>query len=258
MTKHLLLVEDEPLAQARISGLIRKYRPEWVIADSAQSIAELEKILENQEVFDLILCDIHLADGLSFRAFQRKKIKIPIIFITAYDEYALQSFDHNCIDYILKPIQKERLLQAFEKVEHLNPVPFSQEFSTDFVEKFLQHYSQKNYKKRFLTKSGSKLSFTSVKDIAFFYADGGVTFLVESGSSNKYIIDHSLNELESDLLDPNKFYRINRSFIINLDNLIEMKPYHNGRLALYLNAKSDEPIVVARERVNEFKSWINQ
>lgn len=258
MTKHLLLVEDEPLAQARISSIVKKYRSDWVIADTAQSVSELEKALENQELFDLILCDIHLADGLSFKAFQRKKIKTPIIFITAYDEYALQSFDHNCFDYVLKPIQEERLIQAFEKVESLSSTPTLPNISPDFVDKFLQHYSQKTYKKRFLTKSGNKLSFKSVEDIAFFYADGGITFMVESRSSNKFIVDHSLNELESDLLHPNKFYRINRSFIINLDNLIEMKPYHNGRLALSLNAKSDEAIVVARERVNEFKSWINQ
>lgn len=258
MSKHLLLVEDEPLAQARISSLITKHRPDWVIADTAQSVTELEKAFENQEVFDLILCDIHLADGLSFKAFQRKKIKTPIIFITAYDEYALQSFDHNCIDYVLKPIQEERLIQAFEKVESLSSIPVSPIISPEFVDKFLQYYSQKTYKKRFLTKSGNKLSFTSVGEIAFFYADGGITFLVESGSSNKFIVDYSLNELESDLLDPNKFYRINRSFIINLNNLIEMKPYHNGRLALSLNASSDQAIVVARERVNEFKSWINQ
>lgn len=258
MTKYLLLVEDEPLAQARISAIIAKNRPDWIIVDTAQSISEVEKSLENQQNLDLILCDIHLADGLSFKAFQKYKVKIPIIFITAYDEYALQSFDHNCIDYVLKPIQEERLIQAFEKVESLSGAQVSPVISPEFIENFLQHYSQKSYKKRFLTKSGNKLSFTSTENIAFFYADGGVTFLVESGTSNKFIIDHSLNELEIELLDPNKFYRINRSFIINLDNLLEMKPYHNGRLALSLNAKFDEEIVVARERVNEFKSWINQ
>jgi two-component system, LytTR family, response regulator LytT len=218
----------------------------------------LELALKNQDVFDLILCDIHLADGLSFTAFQHKKIKIPIIFITAYDEYALRSFDHNCIDYVLKPIQEERLVKAFEKVESLNQGQVVGSFSAEFVDKFIRHYSKKTYKRRFLTKIGSKLSFTSVEEIAFFYADGGVTFLVTSNSSQKYLIDHSLNELETELLDPNKFYRINRSFIVNLDNLVEMKPYHNGRLLLSLNAKSDEVIIVARERVNEFKSWINQ
>lgn len=258
MTKHLLLVEDEPLAQARISSIIRKHRPDWVVADTVQSLDEFEKALQRLDEFDLILCDIHLADGLSFKAFQGKKITKPVIFITAYDEYALQSFDHNCIDYLLKPIQEERLVKAFEKVESMvQPQPL-QGFSGEFVEKFLKHYSPKNFKKRFLTKSGNRLSFIPVEDIAFFFAESGITFLVESGSSQKFIVDHSLNELEDELLDPNKFYRINRSVIINLDNLVEMKPYHNGRLVLSLNAKSEEAIVVARERVNEFKSWINQ
>lgn len=229
-----------------------------MVADTAQSIVEFEKALQNQDVFDLILCDIHLADGLSFKAFQGKKITIPVIFITAYDEYALQSFDHNCIDYLLKPIQEERLVKAFEKVESMVQLSVSQGFSSDFIEKFLKHYSPKNFKKRFLTKTGNRLSFISVEDIAFFFAEGGITFLVESGSSQKFIVDHSLNELEGELLDPNKFYRINRSVIINLDNLVEMKPYHNGRLVLSLNARSEDAIVVARERVNEFKSWINQ
>lgn len=258
MTKHLLLVEDDPQALARISTIIRKQRPDWVVADTAQNLSELEQALQNQGVFDLILCDIHLPEGLSFKAFQGKKITIPVIFISDYDEYALQSFDHNCIDYILKPIQEERLIKAFEKVETLAPSPIPQRFSPDFLDKFLNHYAGKNFKKRFLTKTGSRLSLISVEQIAFFYAESGVTFLVEAESSQKFIIDHSLNELETELLDPNKFYRINRSVIINLENLVEMKPYHNGRLLLSLNAKSDDLIVVARERVNEFKSWINQ
>lgn len=258
MIKRLLLVEDEPLAQARICSIIQLHRPEWVIAETVESTRELDQALKNQESFDLILCDIHLADGMSFMALQGKKIQIPIIFITAYDEYALQSFEHNCLDYVLKPIQEERLLRAIEKVESLSPKPNSSALPPDFVNMFLSQYAQKTYKKRFLVKSGSRLSFALVENVAFFYAEEGVTFLVESKSSQRYIVDHSLNDLESTLLDPQKFYRINRSMIINLDNLVEMKPYHNGRLVLSLNAKSEEAIVVARERVNEFKSWINQ
>lgn len=258
MTKHLLLVEDESLDLAKINSLIRKHRPDWVVADTVHSIKELDQALKNQELFDLILCDIHLADGLSFEAFKGKKITIPVIFITSSDEYALQSFDHNCIDYILKPIQEERLLKAFEKVESLIFPLETPRISKDFVDKFLKQYSAKSFKKRFLTKSGSRFSFISAEKIAFFYSESGVTFLVESESSQKFIIDHTLNELEGDLLDPDKFFRINRSVIVNLENLVEMKPYHNGRLLLSINAKSDEAIVVARERVNEFKSWINQ
>ena len=109
-----------------------------------------------------------------------------------------------------------------------------------------------------MTKSGSRISFISVENIAFFYAESGVTFLVEAESSQKFIIDHSLNELESELLDPNKFYRINRSVIINLDFLTEMRPYVNGRLAVSLNTRLDDQLIVAREKVSEFKSWINQ
>lgn len=258
MIKHLLLVEDEPLAQARITSIIRQHRPEWVIAETAQSTRELEHALREQGNFDLILCDIHLADGMSFSALQGKTLQIPIIFITAYDEYALQSFDHNCIDYVLKPIQEDRLLRAFDKVESLGNPDSHKTLSPEFFSQFIKNYTQKTFKKRFLVKSGAKLSYTLVDQAAFFYAEDGITFLVESNSSQKYVIDYSLNELESIHLDPQKFYRINRSMIINLDNLLEMKPYQNGRLVLSLTARSDDAIVVARERVNEFKSWINQ
>ena len=251
-------MEDEPLAQARITSIIQQHRPDWVIADTAQSTRELEVLLASQEKFDLILCDIHLADGMSFAALQDKTLQIPIIFITAYDEYALQSFEHNCIDYVLKPIQEERLLKAFSKVETLGVGTDSTRITPDFFNQFMKNYTHKTYKKRFLVRTGTKLSYTMVDNAAYFYTEDGITFLVESNSSQKFVIDYSLNELESALLDPQKFYRINRSMIINLDNLLEMKPYQNGRLVLSLTARSDDAIVVARERVNEFKSWINQ
>lgn len=251
-------MEDEPLAQARITSIIRQHRPDWVIADTAQSTRELELLLASEARFDLILCDIHLADGMSFSALQGKTLQTPIIFITAYDEYALQSFEHNCIDYVLKPIQEDRLLKAFAKVEALGAGNDSSRLTPEFFNQFMKNYSQKTYKKRFLVRTGTKLSYTMVDDAAYFYAEDGITFLVESNSSQKFVIDYSLNELESTLLDPQKFYRINRSMIINLDNLLEMKPYQNGRLVLSLTARSDDAIVVARERVNEFKSWINQ
>ena len=254
----VIIVEDEPLALQRIKQVIRDNRSDWEVVGSAQSIKELISIFESELVFDLMICDIHLADGLSFKAFSGREIDFPIIFITAFDQYALQSFDHNCIDYVLKPIQEERLVKAFDKLESLalNNTPTN--FNADFVENFLNTYSQKNYKKRFLTKTGNKIRFIPVEDVAYFYVEGGVTFLVETGSAKKYIVDFSLSDLESHLLDPMRFYRINRSMIIHLDSLVEMKPYFNGRLMLYMSAGSENDIVVARERVNEFKNWINQ
>lgn len=255
----LLLVEDEPLAQQRIKSIVSKNFSDWQVIASAQSVRDFKVHLQNSANFDLILCDIHLADGLSFHAFKDiPDINIPIIFITAYDEYALQSFDHNCLDYVLKPIDENRLVKALEKAKRFSSKSDSSRINQDFVENIIKHYSSKVYKKRFLTKLGNKFVFIPVENIAYFYADEGLTYLIEIGSSTRYVIDHSLSELESNLLDPLKFYRINRSMIIHLDGLVEIKPYLNGRLILSMNAKSEDSLVVARERVSEFKSWINQ
>jgi two-component system response regulator LytT len=254
----IVIAEDEPLALQRIKSIVKEHKANWKIVATAQSIKELVFIFESGPTFDLMICDIHLADGLSFNAFKGRDIDFPIIFITAFDQYALQSFDHNCIDYILKPIQEERLLKAFDKIESLTLNEAPTNFNADFVENFLNTYSQKKFKKRFLTKAGSKIRFVPVEDVAYFYAEGGVTYLIETGSAKKYLVDFSLSDLENHLLDPMRFYRINRSMIIHLDSLVEMKPYFNGRLMLYMNAASENDIVVARERVNEFKNWINQ
>ncbi|WP_289028449.1 LytTR family DNA-binding domain-containing protein [uncultured Algoriphagus sp.] len=255
----ILLVEDEPLAQKRIKSIVSQNFSDWKIIDSVQSVREFRSKLENISNYDLILCDIHLADGLSFKAFAgMADLKIPVIFITAYDEYALQSFDHNCLDYVLKPIDEQRLVKALQKAQKFNPNSKTPSLDQSFINNIVKHYTSKNYKKRFLTKLGNKFVFIPVENVAYFYAEEGLTYLVEIGSSVRYVIDHSLSELESDLLDPLKFYRINRSMIIHLDGLVEIKPYLNGRLALAMNAKSEDALVVARERVNEFKSWINQ
>jgi two-component system response regulator LytT len=251
---NILLVEDEPLAQQRISSILAKNFPDWKILDTAQSIKEFKSAWATHSNIDLILSDIHLADGLSFKAFEGKKVDIPVIFITAYDQYALQSFDHNCIDYVLKPIDENRLVKACQKAKQFKNSPINQEF----ISGFMANYAQKSYKKRFLTKLGKRFSFVMVEHVSYFYSEGGMTFLVENDSAQRQLIDHTLNELESELLDPMKYYRVNRSMIINLESLAEIKPYFNGRLVLSMNSKSDNAIVVARERVNKFKNWINQ
>ncbi|NVJ87040.1 MAG: response regulator transcription factor [Algoriphagus sp.] len=255
----LLIVEDEPLAQQRIKSIVKRNFPEWELTASVQSVKSLKKHLSNPQDFDLILCDIHLADGLSFKAFaESPELEIPVIFITAYDQYALQSFDHNCIDYVLKPIEENRLVKALEKASSFNSKSESTNLNPDFIKSILNKYESKFYKKRFLTKLGNKYVFIPTENIAYFYSENGLTFLVEIGSATRYLVEHTLSELEADLLDPFKFYRINRSMIIHLDGLVEIKPYLNGRLALSMNAKSEDALVVARERVNEFKNWINQ
>ncbi len=258
MNKKLLLAEDEPLAQARITSILKKHRPEWEVLDAVQSVSELRDALQSPQNYHLILCDIHLADGLSFSAFRGMKIDVPVVFITAYDQYALESFEHNCVDYVLKPIEEDRLVRAFDKIAKMENGPQTSFLPTHILDQISQFYVPKNYKKRFLTKMGNRLVFVPVEQIACFYAEEGVTFLLEAGTSQKYVVEFSLNELQSEYLDPSKFFRVNRSSIIGLESLVEMKPFTNGRLALVLKAKTEQTIIVAREKVNEFKSWINQ
>ena len=254
----ILVVEDEPLTFQRIKNLIKDLRPGWEIVAHIETVKELGQIFQSSLSFDLMLCDIHLADGSSFSALKEYPIRQPIIFITAFDQYALNSFDFNCIDYVLKPIDKARLEKAFEKIEQFVSTEQDLSVSQDLIGQLVKGFSQKPYKRRFLAKSGNRLRFIPVEDIACFFVENGLTFLEETNSNRRSIVDFSLNELESALLDPMTFYRINRSVIINVEHLVEMKPYLNGRLELSMCMSNDRKIIVARERVNEFKNWINQ
>jgi DNA-binding LytR/AlgR family response regulator len=254
----LLIFEDEPLAQQRIIQIINNRRSDWEVVGTAQSIAESIDLLQKYPDIDLLICDIHLADGDCFKIFEQEDFQIPIIFLTAYDQHALESFNHYCLDYVLKPLQESRLLQAFEKYEQLCLNEKSLEVDPRMVQVVLNKISQNTYKKRFLTKVGNKMLFKDVNEIAYFYAEDKIVYLKEVGTSRKYIVNFSLDELDKQVLDPAKFYRINRSIIINLDALVEMKSYHNGRLKLVVKSSDDLDLIVARERVGQFKDWINQ
>lgn len=255
----IIIIEDEVLARQRIESLIKKNYPHYLVVGYAQSNAEFAALLDSGLDYDLVLCDIHLADGSSFETLKNHEIHRPIIFITAYDEYALESFNHLCLDYLLKPLDEKRLISAFEKIERMNesaPVPT---LDTSALEHLIDGYTKKSYKKRFLTKMGTKFKFVATQDVAYFFSQDGITYLAERGTSNKYIVDYNLNDLIDSLLDPDQFYRINRSVIVNLECLVEMRPYTNGRLSLALNSSiQDGGLVVARERVSDFKNWINQ
>ncbi|MCH7414954.1 LytTR family DNA-binding domain-containing protein [Belliella sp. R4-6] len=255
----IVIVEDEPLTLNRIRNIVTEQNAENQIVGTAQSIKELKEVLDSDVEIDLLLCDIHLADGLSFNALKGREITFPIVFVTAYDQYAIQSFEHNCVDYILKPIQEERLLKAFEKVKNLRKesVDLSQ-INAEFINKLIQGYQEKVFKKRFLTKSGNKIRFVNAEDIAYFYSQDGLTYVFERETRKKSVIDNTLNDLEKNLLDPCSFFRISRSVIINLDDLLEMKLIQNGRMKLLMHTQPETDIIVARDRLNDFKNWINQ
>jgi two-component SAPR family response regulator len=148
----ILVVEDEPLTFQRIKSLIKELRPSWDIVMHAETVSEMEEVFHSELSFDLILCDIHLADGISFSALKGKNIVQPIIFITAFDQYALNSFEHNCLDYVLKPIDKSRLENAFEKAERYISKEAESNFTQGIIDQIIQDYSQKQFKKEIFSK----------------------------------------------------------------------------------------------------------
>lgn len=224
------------------------------LIEIAQSIRELNLKLDFHYNFDLIITEVQFSDGLSFDAFENRISEVPIIFTNYSDQFALRSFEFNCLDYILKPVVEVRLMKAFSKFKKLqNSQPEIKNQNGKLHNDLL-----KTYKKRFLTKVGNKIRFVSVDEISYLFSEDGLSYLIEKGSNQKSILDHGMVELETELLDPSKFYRINRSVIINSEDLMEMKPYLNSRLILTLKSKSQQDLVVARERVSDFKKWVNQ
>lgn len=255
---NLLLAESTPSTREEIKSIIKTFFPQWKILVVVETVRELMTALSDQDTYHLILSEIDLPDGSSFSVFEKLKIDVPIIFLSGCEKFAFRSFEFFCLDYLTKPITEDRLLFAFEKF-----LRFSKRFPSQLISEKIKHENEegqvkKVFKKRFLSRSGNRLCFVPADSVAYFYAEEGVTFLIESISNQRHIVDHSLNELEKNLLDSNKFYRINRSMIINIDYLIEMRPYLNGRLAVTLNVKSEDLLIVAREKVSDFKIWINQ
>jgi len=252
----LLILEDESLALKGLEDIIKKNFKQALI-HKAPSIKEGEIILTTTLDYDLIISDIRLSDGLSFELFKRLNLEIPIIFSTAYDEYALEAFDHNGIAYVLKPVDETRLVNAISKarqINHRNP-----EDQTAAINVLSETFKPDNsYKKRILSKVGNRVIIKPVDDISIFYVENKVVYMKEVNSNKKYVINHSMDELEMEILDPNKFYRINRSTIVNLDCLMEINNHINGRLKLKLLTENNLDLIVARDRVSQFKVWLNQ
>ncbi len=250
----VLIVEDEKLSRERLGELIHQYNPQIEILGETDSIEDTVNFLRSQEHPDLLFFDIQLADGLSFEIFKLISVSKPVIFTTAYDQYALKAFEVNSLDYLIKPISYEKLQQALDKYRQLKG-----ELNSDFTAELTQALlSQKNaYKERFLVKLGRKLFYKMVSEIGYFQAEGKIVYLVENSSGRKYLIDHTLDELSNRLLDPSKYFRINRSFIISIESVAEIEPYSQQRLLVKLNQSHPHDLVVSREKATSFKAWLN-
>jgi DNA-binding LytR/AlgR family response regulator len=200
--------------------------------------------------------DIQLADGISFSIFDQVEVNVPVIFTTAYDEYALKAFKVNSIDYLLKPIDEEGLRAAVKKYDSITS---SRSMAPDKMMESINLAMQmlsKKYKERFVIKVGEHLKSVEVGEILFFFSLEKTTF-AQTMDGRKHILDFTLDQLE-ELLDPKKYFRINRKYIISVDSIQDMISYTNSRLKLVLKDSDDPDVIVARERVQEFKEWLDR
>lgn len=244
----LLIIEDEPAAARRLGKLIDELLPDAEFVPVLESIEQSISFLQEEPELDLIFLDIHLADGASFEIFRHVQVATPIIFTTAYDQYALEAFRVNAVDYILKPIKREELKQALDKYQSLH-----QKGKVDY-ERLVQKL-QPNQETRFLVRLGQQIKLITTSEIAYAYTEQRVTFLM-TNTGKRYPIDYSLDKLD-ELLPDDQFFRINRQFIIKLEAIDEMQTYSKGRVKVILRPACDQDTIVSTERSPAFKKWLS-
>lgn len=252
---NVLIAEDETLASERLISLLEECDPDIKIVDSLDSVSDVVDFFKSGGSIDLLLLDIELADGKSFEIFDKVAISSPIIFTTAYSQFALEAFKFYSIDYLLKPVQLEDLRTAINKFKRIS-IDRSTPFKWEILEKLLLQATSQ-YKERFVVKSGTKLFYKPISEIAYFFADGKNAYLVSKRENRKYMIDYSLEELDK-LLDPKIFFRINRKFILCIDSVFEVRGSMSTRMEIRLNQPCEYELSVSRDRAHNFKSWLDR
>jgi len=252
----ILIVEDEELAVKKLQKTLLAVNSSAEVAGVTDSIKSTVEWLQANPAPDLILMDIELADGQSFEIFNLTDVKSPVIFTTSYDEYALKAFKVNSVDYLLKPIQKEELQAALTKFQKIKGNSHT-DINIDILVKELQQKLQpKEYRKRFLVKHGQKLVSVEIDEIAYFYSDGRLNFF-KTQDNKKFVVDYTMDELE-DMLEPEKYFRISRSFYVSVTAIDKIDDYFGNRLILQLNPAVDKEALVSREKVTDFKKWMGK
>ena len=246
----VFILEDEAPAAKRLSKLISQAEADCEIVGMADSVKATVKWLSANPAPDLAFFDIQVADGLSFEVFDWVEMPCPIIFCTAYDEYAIKAFKVNSIDYLLKPTDLDEVKAAITKFKNLK----SSQAPADLVET-LQSIT-KSYKERFLVKIGEHIKTVATEDILYFYSVDKATFAHTSSGQN-YLLDLSLEKVEK-MIDPKQFFRINRKYLISIAAINDIVSYSNSRLRILLKDSKEMDAIVARERVAEFKSWLDR
>jgi DNA-binding LytR/AlgR family response regulator len=250
---NVLVIENEHPAADKIVRLLKKIDKSIAVIDVIETVEEAINRLQEKPQPDLILMDIQLDDGLCFEIFDTVNVDLPVIFTTAYDEYTLRAFKVNSIDYLLKPIDEESLRSAINKYKKLNADkdPFRRDFRQ------LLHEFRNQYKSRFLIKIGDKFRSIPSGEISHFHICERSVFLNDYQGKD-YGIDYSLEQLQ-DMLDPRKFFRINRECIVNIDSITLMYSYSSSRLQLTLkNKEKSDLFIVSRDKVADFKRWVDR
>jgi DNA-binding LytR/AlgR family response regulator len=248
----VIIIEDEKPSARRLQRMLTSLNLET--ETMLHSVEESIQWFQNNEHPDLIFLDIQLSDGLSFEIFEAIDIKSAVIFTTAYDEYALQAFKLNSIDYLLKPIEDVELQKAVKKYQER--IPQNNAVTLDFndIKKLLVNPIDREYKKRFSVKVGQHLKLINIEDIECFYSENKGTYVYTTEGRN-YLLDTTLELLEQEL-EPNAFFRINRKYFVNINAIKDMVSYTNSRLQIKLNNYNKDEVIVARERVKDFKTWL--
>lgn len=244
----IVIVEDEVTALMRLSKMLKDIDPTIEIVKDFDSIESTVEWLKGNSMPDLFFFDIHLADGPSFDIFKQVEIHKPVIFITAFDQYALEAFRVNAIDYLLKPIKKEELEKAIKKYRF-----WQNAMNTDYKQ-LAESIRQKESGKRFLIKFGQSIKVVDIEDVAYFFTRDKITFLM-TNKGKKYPIDYTLEQLQS-LANPVTFFRVNRQFIVNMHAIKEMHTHSKSRVRLTLSPPSNIPTIVSTDRSPVFKKWL--
>jgi DNA-binding LytR/AlgR family response regulator len=246
----VIILEDENRAVNHLKRLIERVAPEMEVTGVFETVREAVAYLEREAHPELIFSDVQLADGTSFEIFSKVNIRCPIIFTTAYDTYAIEAFNTNGLDYLLKPIEEERLRVAVEKARKL-----TSNIALENLLKLRIGPGSRQTRSRFMVRVGEKIRSIMVEDIRAFYSFDKTTYLHTTTHRN-YIIDYSLEELES-MLDRDRFFKINRKYIVSIEACSQIIAWSNNRLKIDIDGIDDQKIVVARERVQAFKAWLD-
>ena len=249
----VIILEDENRAVNHLKRLISVAAPDMEVEAVFDTVRDTVQYLQEGPVPDLIFSDVQLADGISFEIFRQVEVTCPIIFTTAYESYAIEAFSTNGIDYLLKPIEEERLRRAVEKLRKFSRKPELEVLMN--LAGLAGQSSRKTVKSRFMVRVGEKIRSIGVEEVLAFYSLDRSSFL-HTAEHRNYPVDYSMEELEG-MLDRERFFRVNRKFIVSIDACSQIIAWSNNRLKIDLQGL-EEDIVVARERVRDFKAWLDQ